>query len=561
MNEMYFKEIIIADVILKKGTHQIFNKGLNVITSHENHVGKSALLKSLYYSLGAEVKFDNTWNKNSKLFITTIMVNDAEYRFARYQKNFIVFKDKELELMTNHVSTELAKKMEEIFDFAIYLPSKNNSKVSIAPPALTFLPYYIDQDTGWSELYNSFLQLNQYKKNERIKSLYYHLQIYTKDIIENLTKRDNIKSQIEELKKEEEKISETIQYLSNEMQSIIPANDIKELENGMEISKKKIKQLINEIGSIRNEIQELESLLIQNENQISIINKYRNNKTHQDEEDFICPNCGYSFKQELYNTVRTIYTINNEDYMLQQLNYVTNTLNEKLENKEQEYLKLIEQLKSIEKVYDEKENAYDTFLKQKGLEEVYKKLNIDLNNNISSQNEKKNLLKEINKTLNKLPNKKEIESTYIDFAQSNMKSLGAWNSSYEGNIKLLKPVSAQGSLSSKIILAQVIAFFQTMDFHKSGSIRFPLVIDSPRGNEASIDSSIEILHMIKKIENLPQIILSTIDYKDYDKEGDENINIKELYNKYSLLDENTYKKYQKVIEDVFDLIKKGFDYS
>ena len=38
----------------------------------------------------------------------------------------------------------------------IYLDSKNTGKVSLAPPAFTFLPYYIDQDSGWSVLYGSF---------------------------------------------------------------------------------------------------------------------------------------------------------------------------------------------------------------------------------------------------------------------------------------------------------------------------------------------------------------------------------------------------------------------
>jgi len=61
MSEMYFKSILIADIVSHKARFQQFQKGLNVITSTNNHVGKSSLLKSLYHTLGANVKYDSVW--------------------------------------------------------------------------------------------------------------------------------------------------------------------------------------------------------------------------------------------------------------------------------------------------------------------------------------------------------------------------------------------------------------------------------------------------------------------------------------------------------------------
>ena len=73
--------------------------------------------------------------------------------------------------------SELAPLLEKIFHFGIYLDSKKDGRVTLAPPVFTFLPYYIDQDNGWSELYGSFQNQEQYKKHDRMKSLYYHLSI------------------------------------------------------------------------------------------------------------------------------------------------------------------------------------------------------------------------------------------------------------------------------------------------------------------------------------------------------------------------------------------------
>ena len=62
MKEVYFKKLMIADLQNRTARVQSFEKGLNVVTSADNHVGKSSLLKSLYYTLGAEVDFDSVWD-------------------------------------------------------------------------------------------------------------------------------------------------------------------------------------------------------------------------------------------------------------------------------------------------------------------------------------------------------------------------------------------------------------------------------------------------------------------------------------------------------------------
>lgn len=46
MKEVYFKQIMIADLQNKTARVQPFEKGLNVVTSIDNHVGKSSLLNS-----------------------------------------------------------------------------------------------------------------------------------------------------------------------------------------------------------------------------------------------------------------------------------------------------------------------------------------------------------------------------------------------------------------------------------------------------------------------------------------------------------------------------------
>ena len=233
MREMYFESVLIADIVNKNARFQRFEKGLNVVTSTDNHVGKSSLLKSLYHTFGANVKYDSVWDINSKLYILNFKVDDVRYRIIRHVKNYAVFKENELLLITNKVMDELSPLLEQIFDFGIYLDSKDTGKITLAPPAFTFLPYYIDQDDGWSTLYGSFQNQEQYKKPDRIKSLYYHLNIYTKHSVELMAQRDHLQDEIASLKKDALRLSEIVESISEEVQGIVPADDVAQFDENI----------------------------------------------------------------------------------------------------------------------------------------------------------------------------------------------------------------------------------------------------------------------------------------------------------------------------------------
>lgn len=157
--------------------------------------------------------------------------------------------------------------------------------------------------------------------------------------------------------------------------------------------------------------------------------------------------------------------------------------------------------------------------------------------------------------MRKLPNKKEIEEEYIEKVRENIIKLGAWNQVYDKKIKLVKPIKGQGALENKIILAQVVGLFQTMDILKIDTAWFPFVVDSPRANEASLNSSKEIIGLVSELNMPPQVILSTIDYDDYKSDVKCPTYVTEYSDKYHLLNDKTYEVHQKDIEEMFSLLK------
>ncbi|MSS59529.1 hypothetical protein FYJ51_11560 [Erysipelotrichaceae bacterium Oil+RF-744-GAM-WT-6] len=562
MNGMFFKNILVADVQEKTARFVDFKPGLNVITSSDNHVGKSSIVKSLYHTLGAEVNFDARWSKDTKINLVTIDVDGTEYQIARFLKRFAVFKGEELLLLTDSVTKELAPMLGQMFDFSVYLAEKEgNRKVVQAPPVFTFMPYYIDQDKGWSALYNSFEKMDQFSKPERSKSIYFHLGIYTKARIELQAKKNQLKDDIEELKQKENELRVTIKSLSDEVNHLIPAENIDELEKQLRLPKKDIEDLVQRAGRVRNQIQELQTGLQQHEYQLDVISQYQQIKPQIEDETenkkglHVCPNCGYEFDDELDELVRSNYSQSNEEYLKSQINLIIDNIKKELKTAEDSYVSLMAELKNKEKAYDESQDAYNAYLRYKGLGDTLKKYQLDLAKNHIDQSDKQDEIKEIDKELKKTPDKKEIENDYVSHVKRNIIHFGVWDQAYDKKIKLLSGLQGQGSLTPKIILSQFIGLFQTMDDLKRSIIRFPFVVDSPRNMESSERSSEEILNEIVTIDYLPQIIVATVDYDKFHVCDGGKANKVYLSKQFHVLEKDQYKKHSYTIEGLYDLLR------
>ena len=502
MKNVYFKSIIIADLQSETARSQTFEKGFNVITSTDNHVGKSSLLKSLYYTLGTEVKFDSVWTRQPKLYVLSLDVDGKEYCVARFGKNYAVFEDDELLKITDSVSKELAPLIGEIFGFSVYLPNKKTKKIEMAPPAFMFLPYYIDQDKGWNNLYGSFESIDQYQKDDRIKSLYYHLNIYTKETIQLMAKRDLLKEQEGKLQSEINRLKTIVEALQEEIGNLPPADDEAELEAHLEIPKERIEKLVEKIGKSRNQIQRLETALYQHKCQLRAIKKQTvasSRDVNSNHTKFqVCPNCGYILDEEIFDIVRFNYGEANKEYMCKEVQLLIESLSEKLRVEKKNYVELNHQLESNEKIFYEEKN--------------------------------------------------------IENARLNIMKLGAWDSAYDGQIRLLKPIKAQGTLENKIILAQSVALFETMEDFKSSATRFPFVVDSPRAKEASVSSSQEIISLIAQLKMLPQVILATIDYEKFNENLPEPAKIISLTEPRALLNKVDFMANRQHIMEIADLL-------
>lgn len=165
MKSIYFKSAHILSLRDKKGFFFEFSPDINIITG-ENDTGKSSFIKSLYHTLGADVRLDKKWKNDNFVSKVVICINKRDYAFVRHDKRISIFditEGQEHLLVTSNSRTEIALTVRNIFDFNLELVLKESLVQGQAQPASLYLPFYIDQDNGWGTVLDSFSSLKMYK--------------------------------------------------------------------------------------------------------------------------------------------------------------------------------------------------------------------------------------------------------------------------------------------------------------------------------------------------------------------------------------------------------------
>ncbi|MCK1422623.1 MULTISPECIES: ATP-binding protein [unclassified Bradyrhizobium] len=133
-----------------------FSPGATVLSAG-NGFGKSALIKSLYDTLGAEPhRIDESWRRARVTSAVDFEVAGEAYTAMKIASTYVVFDAAGQKILqTTSVTRELSPFMADLLDFRLLMTDKRE-QVLIPPPAYAFAPFCIDQDKSWSEPWKPF---------------------------------------------------------------------------------------------------------------------------------------------------------------------------------------------------------------------------------------------------------------------------------------------------------------------------------------------------------------------------------------------------------------------
>src|SRR5699024_8283643 len=94
---MIIESFSILDFRTKEARTFEFQNGTNLIISNGNTEGKSSLLKSLYYTLGFDVRqFPSGWNKDDMYFQVRVNIGNQKFNITRQKNSFRVSDNDEI---------------------------------------------------------------------------------------------------------------------------------------------------------------------------------------------------------------------------------------------------------------------------------------------------------------------------------------------------------------------------------------------------------------------------------------------------------------------------------
>lgn len=516
---LIIKSIILVDLSNKEAKKIEFAPGKNMLTSHGNHYGKSVIMKSIYYTLGAEVYFPQPIKALNYMTVMNFQLKETDYSVGRLRNSFVLFKNGKFVKKYNSIS-EFGDALSDLFDFEIELVGKDEDGTIIkCPPAFFYLPYYIDQENGWSINSYSFDRMTQFDLPQRKDSYFFHLGVLDSDYVEKSKNQKANSKKIAKLTKENERYRTVIDTLKMGLDDTQMAFDVEVLEKAIARRKEEINSILTDIAKIRKELVESEDSYQRLLNEKEVLAKYikRKDVTPIPKSEVVeCPRCGLFFEQSLSEKLERIYLLEslNDDYT--RITLEIEKLEKKIKKLKEKYTQQQNRLKDYESSLSSEQDLYDTYLKAK----TTQKLLDDYRKKIQENMESISVLTENNKSIRELLKEYQESRTSTNsiYLTNLNKQYGVLDVPREQVPAESEPgafIEASGAYGPRCKVAQVLSFLETQKSVSGNIITFPVLIDSPNVLEQDkehLGSVLNALFTWNKTEN--QIIVASIEGKE-----------------------------------------------
>ena len=560
------KKLVVNNVYLfststQKAKKVSFTSGINIVTSDQedgNKKGKSLILKSIYYALGADVYFDDNLRKDTVTFVVDFRIDDVRYTILRLGRFFKLFDSEQNLLIGTDKRDELAEVLYPLFDFSVYLPSRkeNDNKLIIAPPAFAYMLSFTDQDHMDGSKFGSFTGLGQFTDFKE-SLLYTHFGLFNKDYFNLRVKQDKLNEKLKLSKQELTTIANMLEKIEQEIPEAIP-EDVETLRKELDRQESEYRAVYSDLQKTKNELSNLRSNYVKitkTLEDVSVRKRHEEKDVEHVLHQHTCPLC----RQDLEDTldVRIVKNINIEDLsqVSLELQSFISSAKRKIEEKESVYKNHLKRLNNYNKILNATKESQNEILKIQGYSDLKSKLEGEWSDEDSNYNELVAEGKMLSKKLNEYSKKKkDVNSFYFKSMKQDVIKFGLEEVSDKSIENIKKSVKATGSNQPIVTVVWYMNLLKLKDEFFSEAIKFPLVMDSP--NHAELDDQKKEALFEYIFENIPletQCILSTLGFNREDYDTDLDLNLIILQNeKYQLMNTDDYQDNKDYLNTLID---------
>jgi hypothetical protein len=307
MKILRFKSLQILSEREKKARMVQFHPNRNLILGL-NHVGKSTLTKQVFETLGATAMGKLEGWDDAAITLLTAFVDGEEFHFIRQFSNRAIFNSEGKLIASTGKLGEWTKLFGTFMEFNLVLSDKSE-KVAQADAACMFLPFYINQDGGWSGIWHTFSGLSRFRNPAKGIVEYFTQVVPPKFYVakaEYETEQRAIQSidaDIRILDRTRERLSKSLEIVGPQLTSEGFEAEISELVRQLTV-------LNAQQESYRAESVSLQESLASADHQIAIttdaLKRYKEDFAYLAEpshHDLVCPTCGAQHEESFLSTL------------------------------------------------------------------------------------------------------------------------------------------------------------------------------------------------------------------------------------------------------------------
>lgn len=530
MQSLKLSRLVIISNSEKSANQFEFSKTLNLIIANDNSVGKSTLLKLIFWTFGCEPEFDTTWKAKDCTSLVEFEISGKKYIIKRYKSQISLKEPDSTVENYEKITGDFSQKIAEIFDFKVLLPNQSTSQLETPPPAYYFLPFYIDQKRSWSKAWDNFENLGQYK-NWKETIIKYHIALLTSEHFEIEIEKTDQKFNQNFINKEIDKIETAIdvvsEYIPQQLTTVTSVEGLNILTENIKLDLAKLQReqenLLTEISLNNSELSHLQHQKEITEKIIfELDSDYRFTIENIPDDEIECPLCGTMHDNSIVSRASILVDKTQAEIQLKEiLKYLENVLSKisKSNFKLEDNKRLIEEINSKYVVLNDDADPinFDQIIESIAGKNI--KENVE-----RSKIEKVNEVHEITKSIKKLVKEQkqlvtketiqERNNTFISIFKAYLKELAYDSinlSEIDSPLDYNKVIKEGGAAEgTRGILAYYLSVYKMVEKYQN-EILFPLVIDTPNQQEQSDLNYEKIVNLILKNFSNNQVLLSAME--------------------------------------------------
>ncbi|WP_207410842.1 hypothetical protein [Methylobacterium sp. SD274] len=455
-----------------------------------NSTGKSSLIKSLYWILGADpARIHESWSNLKVTGLLEFEVDDTTFFMFRHGSIFGLFDDAGvLKESMQKVTSQLGPALAKLLGINLVLPDRKG-KPTTPTPAFFFLPFYVDQDVGWERPWQSFNGLKQFAGYHR-SIVSYHSGILPDEWFVRRAELQQITADKGELQSQATIVERSALALRQSVTQDALSIDQEEYEAA-------ILRLLAELKKLREKRAKFASALSDAIAQRTLLNDQfevgrralkeleddRQWLVERGDEDIPCPTCGTIHENSF---AMKFGIIEDREACVAVLNELVDQIIEVKAQVEAARLNLRtvdEQVAAAQQVLTIKhgEITLAQVIASEGQRQalsVFDQQATEIEGNITDLTNQIEAVKKLIRKLENKTRKQKVEAFFAKQIRENLNLLDVKNVNLEKVQKIDYTIKDTGSVHPRAILSYVLAFVGTC-FEHTTAITAPVILDSP----------------------------------------------------------------------------------